>query len=132
MPRTNVDEVLNDFRNAQIRINYDKYNPNSDDFMTALHLGMMWLVMKECRDTHELHDEDDIESNIEEEMHDAKKYWKLYLDTNDEMYKKMANEELNHAKMLIGKVCELPEDEEKKVKTKNYEDEYKKLKLDEI
>lgn len=139
MPRTNVDEVFNDFRNAQFKIDYSRYNPNSDDFMTALRLGLMWLVMKECGGKNQTTAEPDKKmpvqnekttaenDNIAEELQDAKKYHQMYLDSGDETYKSMAKDELGHAMTLIRKAnLKMPTAEEK-MKLRQYEDEYKKM-----
>ena len=144
MPRTNVDEVYNDFKNANFKISYDKgYNPNSDEFMTALRIGLMWLVMKECSGTrgaasmHESEGKSEMsvmpktdmsaDDDIAEELHDAKKYHQMYLDTQDETYQSMAKDELSHAMTLIRKASAKTLAAEEKMKMKQYEEEYKRL-----
>ena len=145
MPRTNVDEVYNDFKNANFKISYDKgYNPNSDEFMTALRIGLMWMVMKECSNMHEVSDNHETgemqqaggmrqmpnyseSDDIAEELHDAKKYHQMYLDTQDETYQSMAKDELSHALTLMHHAAKKAQSEEEKMRMKEYDEEYHRI-----
>lgn len=125
---SNITEVFNDFQIALSKIDFSGYNPNSDDFMTALHLGLMWYILNypPTKNT-EIIAEVKSENGIEEELNDAKKYLQMYIDTKDELYKNMSRDELNHASILIKKASsKLPAGEEK-LKLKNYEETYKEV-----
>lgn len=125
------DEVLNDFKTALKSVDFSSYNPNSSEFLTALNLGLMWNILCEMNDdggesTPTTFDHKSVDS-IDEEISGAKKYLQKFSETQDSVFKEMANDELKHASILIKKAySKLPSGEEK-MKLKSYEDEIKMI-----
>ena len=91
-------EVLNDFKKALEKINFEEYNPRSDDFKNTMFVGLMWLLLKHLSGEEGGHKWAD---DIMEEMEGARKYLDDYKRTGEEMYRDMAKDELLHAKLLI-------------------------------
>lgn len=114
------NEILNDFKKSLEKIDFNSYNPNSTEFKTALFLGLMWKVLSE------ISEEDDDE--ISEELKGSKKYLQKYLDTNDSQYRKMAEDELNHANFLIKKENSKMLSNEQKSKLKHYQNVSEQIK----
>ena len=123
-------EVLKDFKEALARLDFTSYNPQSQEFDTALRLGLMWRVL-DCMDGNDrLPDivqkelpKDDIAGKISS----AKKYLQKYIDTGDESFRGVASDELRHAGMLVRKAgARLPGAEEKK-RLKEYETEIQEV-----
>ena len=126
---TSIDEVCSDFRKALSEIDFSSYNPNSQQFDSALRLGLMWHLLKEM--DGEYVDEKEIvqgeKDDISDELFGAKKYFQKYMDSGDFSYMEMAKDELKHAGILIKKAnSKLPSGEEK-AKLKSYEDELKEI-----
>lgn len=111
-----IDELLNDFKQSLKKIDFNSYNPNSNEFKTALFLGLMWEVMSELDD--EIENEP---SEIDDEIQGAKKYLQKYLDTKDSQFHKMASDEIDHATFLIKKESSKLLSTEEKAKLKHYE-----------
>lgn len=115
-----VDEILNDFEKSLEKINFNSYNPNSNEFKTALFLGLMWKVLS---------DVDEEKSNeIEDELKGAKKYLQKYLDSNDSQFHKMSEDELTHADYLIKKESSKILSNEQKSKLRKYQDTLNQIK----
>lgn len=87
-----LKELEKDFRESVNKIDFEKYDPYSKIFMKPLFIGMLYVAMKEV-----------MESDVEEELDGARKYWTAYLDTDDITFKEMASDELRHAGILIKK-----------------------------
>jgi hypothetical protein len=124
------NEVLNDFKTALKSVDFSSYNPNSSEFLTALNLGLMWNILCEMNDDSEstptTSDHKSVDT-IDEEISGAKKYLQKFSETQDSVFKEMANDELKHASILIKKAySKLPSGEEK-MKLKSYEDEIKMI-----
>jgi hypothetical protein len=125
------NEVLNDFKTALKSVDFSSYNPNSSEFLTALNLGLMWNILCEMNDdggesTPTTSDHKSVDT-IDEEISGAKKYLQKFSETQDSVFKEMANDELKHASILIKKAySKLPSGEEK-MKLKSYEDEIKMI-----
>jgi hypothetical protein len=111
-----IDELLKDFKESLKKIDFNSYNPNSNEFKTALFLGLMWEVMSELDD--EIENEP---SEIDDEIKGAKKYLQKYLDTKDSQFHKMASDEIDHATFLIKKESSKLLSTEEKAKLKHYE-----------
>ena len=89
-----TDVLKEDFKDALSKIDFEKeYDPYDRAFMKALFLGQMWLAAKW------LESDDD----VDDELDGARKYWRMFLQTNDQSYKEMAMDELRHAGILIKK-----------------------------
>ena len=122
------NEVLNDFKTALKSIDFSSYNPNSSEFLTALNLGLMWNILCEMSGDAEspaLASDHKSVDEIDEELSGARKYLQKFSETQDAVFKEMANDELKHASILIKKAySKLPSGEEKS-RLKSYEDEIK-------
>lgn len=128
-----IKEVYSDFKNSLSKIDFNSYNPNSPEFISALNIGLMWYILKEMG-------EDKVEkmmpmgesekadkTDIEDELYGAKKNFQKFLDSGDVTYKNMAEDELRHAEILIKKAnSKLPTGEEKS-RLKEYEIELKQI-----
>lgn len=103
-------EFINDFKKLVDRIDYNKYNPSSVEFVNAVNTGIMAFLLSMG-----------IESNdsIRNEMIDAEKYYKKYIETSDAMYKQMAMDEVHHADYLIRQ--SVPVDDIEKARFNSYE-----------
>ena len=86
-------EVLeSDFKEALSQINFNEpYDPYSKEFMKPLFIGQLLMAVKS------------VEDDVDEELDGAKKYWKIFQETNDAQYREMAQDELKHAGILIKK-----------------------------
>ena len=127
-----TDEIFSDFKDSVAKIDFNSYNPNSLEFLTALNIGLMWHLMNEVNggtDTVTIVDRAE-KDDISDEIFGAKKYFQKYIDLNDPAYKEMAKEELKHAEILIKKAnAKLPSGEEKS-KLKEYENELNSLRIE--
>lgn len=45
-----------------------------------------------------------LEERLEDERRDSETYWRKYVETGDELYRTLSEEELRHAGMLCGKL----------------------------
>lgn len=123
-----IDEVCSDFKNSLAGIDFNSYNPNSAEFISALNVGLMWYLLQELKDekievvsmTKSSESEKD---EISDELFGAKKYLQKFLDSSDLVYKEMASDELKHAGILIKKAYSKLPNAEEKAKLKSYEDE---------
>lgn len=91
-------EVLEDFRKALAKIDFNEYNPKSEDYKCAMFIGLMWLLLKHLGEEEGGHEWAD---DIMEEMEGARKYIDLLKSTGNEMYRSMAHDELHHAELLV-------------------------------
>ena len=125
---TNIKcELKKDFQELLENIDFNSYNPNSQEFKNALNIGLMLHIIP---DEVEKHNEiENIEKDeISEELAGAKKYLQKYLDSNDSIFQQMANDELKHAEILIKKAYSKLPNSEEKTKLKYYEDEINQIK----
>ena len=125
---TNIKcELKKDFQELLGNIDFNSYNPNSQEFKNALNIGLMLHIIP---DEFEKHNEiENIEKDeISEELADAKKYLQKYIDSNDSIFQQMANDELKHAEILIKKAYSKLPNAEEKTKLKSYEDEINQIK----
>lgn len=125
---TNIKcELKKDFQELLGNIDFNSYNPNSQEFKNALNIGLMLHIIP---DEVEKHNEiENIEKDeISEELADAKKYLQKYIDSNDSIFQQMANDELKHAEILIKKAYSKLPNAEEKTKLKSYEDEISQIK----
>ena len=125
---TNIKrELKKDCQELLENIDFNSYNPNSQEFKNALNIGLMLHIIP---DKVEKHNEiENIEKDeISEELADAKKYLQKYLDSNDIDFQQMANDELKHAEILIKKAYSKLPNAEEKTKLKYYEDEISQIK----
>ncbi len=121
-----INEVFSDFKDSIAKIDFNSYNPNSAEFLSALNVGLMWHLLQELGgekiETKVVYKESE-KDEISDELFGAKKYLQKFLDSGDMNYKEMSNDELKHAGILIKKgYSKLPNAEEK-AKLKSYEDE---------
>lgn len=122
-----IDEVCSDFKNSLAGIDFNSYNPNSAEFISALNVGLMWYLLQELN--NEKIENVSIIKNpfekdeISDELFGAKKYFQKYLDSGDMNYKEMSGDELKHAGILIKKAYSKLPNAEEKTKLKSYEDE---------
>lgn len=125
---TNIKcELKKDFQELLGNIDFNSYNPNSQEFKNALNIGLMLHIIP---DEVEKHNEiENIEKDeISEELADAKKYLQKYIDSNDSIFQQMTNDELKHAEILIKKAYSKLPNAEEKTKLKSYEDEINQIK----
>ena len=125
---TNIKcELKKDFQESLENIDFNSYNPNSQEFKNALNIGLMLHIIP---DEVEKHNEiENIEKDeISEELAGAKKYLQKYIDSNDSIFQQMANDELKHAEILIKKPYSKLPNAEEKIKLKSYEDEISQIK----
>ena len=125
---TNIKcELKKDFQELLGNIDFNSYNPNSQEFKNALNIGLMLHIIPE---ENEKHNEIEIieKDEISEELAGAKKYLQKYLDSNDSIFQQMANDELKHAEILIKKAYSKLPNTEEKTKLKYYEDEINQIK----
>ena len=124
---TNIKcELKKDFQELLENIDFNSYNPNSQEFKNALNIGLMLHIIP---DEVEKHNEiENIEKDeISEELAGAKKYLQKYIDSNDSIFQQMANDELKHAEILIKKAYSKLPNAEEKTKLKSYEDEISQI-----
>lgn len=125
---TNIKcELKKDFQELLENIDFSSYNPNSQEFKNALNIGLMLhIIPDEVKKYNEI---ENIEKDeISEELADAKKYLQKYIDSNDSIFQRMANDELKHAEILIKKAYSKLPNAEEKMKLKSYEDEINQIK----
>ncbi len=116
------DEIKRDFEEAVSKINFSSYNPLSNEFMSAVMIGLMLILLDD-----ETKIESEKEDDIAEELAGAKKYLQKYLETKDMTYRDMTLDEMKHANFLIKKsYAKLPSADEKE-KLKDYERQYKEI-----
>ena len=122
---TNIKcELKKDFQELLENIDFNSYNPNSQEFKNALNIGLMLHIIPD-----EVEKYNEIEKDeISEELTSAKKYLQKYLDSNDSIFQQMANDELKHAEILIKKAYSKLPNAEEKTKLKSYEDEINQIK----
>ena len=125
---TNIKcELKKDFQESLENIDFNSYNPNSQEFQNALNIGLMLHIIPD--EVEKYNEIENIEKDeISEELADAKKYLQKYLDSNDSIFQQMANDELKHAEILIKKAYSKLPNSEEKTKLKSYEDEISQIK----
>ena len=106
-----LEELRNDFCDALKCIDFRRYNPHSQIFLRALHIGQMYDVIKSFDDS----------DDVEDELDDARKYFNSYVENGDTTFKEMAGDELRHAGILIKKHLAKTSDDEKREKLNSYE-----------
>lgn len=117
------EEVDNDFKSSLSKIDFTSYNPLSNEFVSALYIGLMSDLLNDEKEQIKT-DKDD----IQEELFDAKKYLQKYIDTGDESYKIMAEDEIKHAGILIKKAMGITLDTQERNKLKMYESQLEDIK----
>ena len=125
---TNIKcELKKDFQELLGNIDFNSYNPNSQEFKNALNIGLMLHII-----TDEIEKHNEIENiekdDISEELADAKKYLQKYIDSNDSIFQQMTNDELKHAEILILKAYSKLPNAEERTKLKSFEDEISLIK----
>lgn len=125
---TNIKcELKKDFQGLLENIDFNSYNPNSQEFKNALNIGLMLHIISD--EVEKYNEIENIEKDeISEELAGAKKYLQKYLDSNDIVFQQMANDELKHAEILIKKAYSKLPNAEEKTKLKSYEDEINQIK----
>ena len=125
---TNIKcELKKDFQELLENIDFNSYNPSSQEFKNALNIGLMLHIIPD--EVEKYNEIENIEKDeISEELADAKKYLQKYLDSNDSIFQQMANDELKHAEILIKKAYSKLPNAEDKTKLKSYEDEISQIK----
>lgn len=111
-----LEELKQDFQRMIKQIDFSKYDPRSQLFMTVLSIGLMYMSIKAITST----------DDVAEELNGARKYMLNYLSSNDTAYKDMAKDELRHAGTLIKKLYEKADFKEK-VRLETYENEAQEL-----
>lgn len=127
-----IDEVCSDFKNSLAGIDFNSYNPNSAEFISALNVGLMWNLLQELKgekieNVSMSKNSESEKDEISDELFGAKKYFQKYLDSSDMVYKDMASDELKHAEILIKKAYSKLPNSEEKAKLKMYEDEHSQI-----
>ena len=110
------DELMRDFNEGLSKIDFYNYNPMSQEFGVPLFVGLMMMVMDKYEDKQNKSNDE-----IGEEIYGSKKYLQRYLDTNDEMFKSMSEDELKHARYLIKMAYNEPVSNEEKMGLDKYE-----------
>ena len=125
---TNIKcELKKDFQELLENIDFNSYNPNSQEFKNALNIGLMLHIIPD--EVEKYNEIENIEKDeISEELASVKKYLQKYLDSNDSIFQQMANDELKHAEILIKKAYSKLPNAEEKTKLKSYEDEISRIK----
>ena len=125
---TNIKcELKKDFQELLENIDFNSYNPNSQEFKNALNIGLMLHIIPD--EVEKYNEIENIEKDeISEKLAGAKKYLQKYLDSNDSIFQQMANDELKHAEILIKKAYSKLPNTEEKTKLKSYEDEINQIK----
>ena len=125
---TNIKcELKKDFQELLENIDFNSYNPGSQEFKNALNIGLMLHIIPD--EVEKYNKIENIEKDeISEELAGAKKYLQKYLDSNDIVFQQMANDELKHAEILIKKAYSKLPNTEEKTKLKSYEDEINQIK----
>ena len=120
------DELVKDFKESLAKISFSSYNPKSDEFETALFIGLMLMVLDET----ECGEECVVEASndeISDEIYGAKKYLQRYLDSGDETFKNMASDELRHCSYLLKKAYSKSVGNEERTKLRRYESEIEQV-----
>lgn len=108
-------ELEKDFSDALEKIDFGKYSPRSQEFLDALFIGLMRLVLcgteKKSAETVRGYEPDDC---VSEKIVLAKKALRRFAESGDETYKEMCVDELRHARTLLKKAyAKFPNAEEK-------------------
>ena len=126
---TNIKcELKKDVQELLGNIDFNSYNPNSQEFKNALNIGLMLHIIPDEIEKHNEIENIEKHNEISEELADAKKYLQKYLDSNDSIFQQMSNDELKHAEILIKKAYSKLPNAEEKTKLKSYEDEISQIK----
>lgn len=126
---TNIKcELKKDFQELLGNIDFNSYNPNSQEFKNALNIGLMLHIIPDEIEKHNEIENIEKHNEISEELADAKKYLQKYIDSNDSIFQQMTNDELKHAEILIKKAYSKLPNAEEKTKLKSYEDEINQIK----
>jgi len=116
------EELKKDFDESVSKVDFTNYNPLSNNFMSAVLIGLMFILLDDGMKV-----ETEKEDDIAEELAGAKKYLQKYLETKDITYRDMTLDEMKHANFLIKKsYAKLPSVEEKE-RLKDYEKQYKEI-----
>ena len=121
-----INEVFSDFKDSVAKIDFNSYNPNSAEFLSALNVGLMWYLLQALGEgTVEIKamNQESEKDEISDELFGAKKYLQRFMDSGDMNYKEMSSDELKHAGILIKKAYSKLPNAEEKAKLKSYEDE---------
>lgn len=121
-------ELKKDFQELLGNIDFNSYNPNSQEFKNALNIGLMLHIIPDEIEKHNEIENIEKHNEISEELADAKKYLQKYIDSNDSIFQQMTNDELKHAEILIKKAYSKLPNAEEKTKLKSYEDEISQIK----
>lgn len=108
-------ELEKDFSDALEKIDFGKYSPRSQEFLDALFIGLMRLVLRgtdsKPAETARAHEQDDC---VSEKIALAKNALRHFAESGDETYKEMCADELRHARTLLKKAyAKFPNAEEK-------------------
>jgi len=106
-----LEELKKDFNEVLKCIDFKRYDPHSQIFIRALHIGQMYMSLKMISES----------DDVEEELNGARSYMLSYIETNDNDYKEMAKDELRHAGILIKKHLAKTSDNEEREKLNSYE-----------
>lgn len=120
-------ELTKDFAKTLSKIDFSSYNPKSSDFENALFIGLMNMVIENMDGNKEAFEISEGNDEISEEIFGAKKYFQRYLDSKDENFRKMSEDELSHASYLIKKAYNKPIGNEEKIKLKKYESDIEQV-----
>ena len=116
------EELKKDFDESVSKVDFTNYNPLSNNFMSAVLIGLMFILLDDGMKV-----QTEKEDDIAEELAGAKKYLQKYLETKDITYRDMTLNEMKHANFLIKKsYTKLPSVEEKE-RLKDYERQYKEI-----
>lgn len=116
------EELKKDFDESVSKVDFTNYNPLSNSFMSAVLIGLMFILLDDGMKVQA-----EKEDDIAEELTGAKKYLQKYLETKDITYRDMTLDEMKHANFLIKKsYAKLPSVEEKE-RLKDYERQYKEI-----
>ena len=121
-----INEVFSDFKDSVAKIDFNSYNPNSAEFLSALNVGLMWYLLQELGEEKvevKAMTQESEKDEISDELFGAKKYLQRFMDSGDMNYKEMSSDELKHAGILIKKAYSKLPNAEEKAKLKSYEDE---------
>ena len=122
-------ELIKDFEDSLSKINFSSYNPKSDEFETALFIGLMLMVCNEVNEGEnvDVKVSDEPSDEISDEIYGAKKYYQRYMDTRDETFKSMASDELRHASYLLKKAYSKSLGNDERNKLKKYESDIQQV-----
>lgn len=114
--KSDLMELEKDFKEMLSCIDFKHYDPYSKLFMRVLFTGQMYMCVKSL----------EMEDDVEEELDGAKKYMLKFLETDNEIYKEMAKDELKHAGNLI-KIHYLHADDKEKEELEERENERQEI-----